>query len=164
MTPSTSFVWKYFKRCAGDNKVKCSLCGNELFWTGGTSNMRNHIRLKHPSEDQTSLNSPTNLSNKQPSMTSFINTSKKLSAPQSGQITIAIPDMIVTDYMPLSVVEGDRFLKLLNIVAPNYKVPCRNTLKARVIKRYDDDKECLIQQISNVSSASMNETVPITTF
>ena len=69
MPPATSFVWKYFKRCADDNKVKCSLCGNELSWTGGTSNMRNHIRLKHPSEDQTSLNSPTNLSNKQPSIT-----------------------------------------------------------------------------------------------
>ena len=155
MPPATSFVWKYFKRCADDNKVKCSLCGNELSWTGGTSNMRNHIRLKHPVEDQTSLNSPTNLSNKQPSMTSFINTSTKLSAPQSEQITIAIADMIVTDYMPLSVVEGDGFLKLLNIVAPNYKVPCRNTLRARVIKRYDDEKECLIQQISNVSSASI---------
>ena len=46
MPPATSFVWKYLKPCADDNKVKCSLCGNELCWTGGTSNMRNHIQLK----------------------------------------------------------------------------------------------------------------------
>ena len=46
MPPATTFVWKYFKRCADDNEVKCSLCGNELSWTGGTSNMRNHIRIK----------------------------------------------------------------------------------------------------------------------
>ena len=43
MPPAISFVWKYFKRCADDNKVKCSLCGNELPWTGGSTNMRNHL-------------------------------------------------------------------------------------------------------------------------
>ena len=109
MLPASSFVWTYFKRCVEDSKVKFSLCGNELSWTGGTSNMRNHIRLKHPSDDQTSLNSPTNLSNKQQSMTSFMDTSKKLSAPQINQITQAIADMIFTDYM-LSILHIKYFL------------------------------------------------------
>ena len=52
-------------------------------------------------------------------------------------ITKAIADMIVTDYVPLSIVEGEGFNRLMNIVAPGYKVPTRKTVRSRIQQRYD---------------------------
>jgi hypothetical protein len=37
--------------------------------------------------------------------------------------------MVVLDYMALKLVEGKGFLNLMSILAPDYKVPSRNTVK-----------------------------------
>jgi hypothetical protein len=37
--------------------------------------------------------------------------------------------MMVLDYMPLKLVEGKGFLNLMSLLAPDYKVPTRNTVK-----------------------------------
>ncbi|VDI03848.1 Hypothetical predicted protein [Mytilus galloprovincialis] len=63
--------------------------------------------------------------------------------------------MVVKDYLPLSFVEGDGFLKLMNIVAPEYKVPTRNTIKSCIAKLYDEQKKRLISEISSAKSASL---------
>ena len=83
--PPKSNAWRNFK-CSVDGKtVKCSLCSTELTYTGGTTNMLNHICLKHLSETKA-----IESSEKQSSMHSFVNSSKKLSNSESEQITQAI--------------------------------------------------------------------------
>ena len=47
MPPPTSKAWNYFKRTANSKTVTCKLCETELTYTGGTTNMLNHLRLKH---------------------------------------------------------------------------------------------------------------------
>ena len=54
MPPPKSNAWKYFKRAADEKTIKCTLCSCVLTYTGGTTNMLNHIRLKHPPENKTS--------------------------------------------------------------------------------------------------------------
>ena len=54
MPPAVSSVWKYFKRTNDGKQVKCSLCSTELTYTGGTSNMLNHVRGRHPTESTSS--------------------------------------------------------------------------------------------------------------
>ena len=45
MSPPTSKVWKFFKQCNDSKTVKCQLCEVELTYTGGTTNMLNHISV-----------------------------------------------------------------------------------------------------------------------
>ena len=45
-------VWKFFKRCNDSKIVKCQLCEVKLTYTGGTTNMLNHIRLKYSVQDE----------------------------------------------------------------------------------------------------------------
>jgi hypothetical protein len=52
-----------------------------------------------------------------------------LSSSQNENITRAIVEMVVLDYMPLKLVEGKGFLNLMSILAPDYKIPSRNTVK-----------------------------------
>jgi hypothetical protein len=50
MPPATFKVWLYFKRTADSKSMKYKLCDTEVTYTGGTSNMLNHLRLKHENE------------------------------------------------------------------------------------------------------------------
>ena len=86
---------------------------------------------------------------KQSSMATFISTPKKqTSATEGEKITQAIVDMIVKDYVPLSIVEGEGFRHLLELLAPDFKIPARNTVRARIVKRYDLDPSCLNNHLS----------------
>jgi hypothetical protein len=97
-----------------------------MTYTGGTSNMLNHLKLQH-SSDISGWFTPE----QQPSVDEFANSprSRKLSSSQNEHITIAIVEMVVLDYMPLKLVEGKGFLNLMSILAPDYKVPSRNIVK-----------------------------------
>jgi hypothetical protein len=52
-------------------------------------------------------------------------------------------------------VEGKGFLKLMFVVAPDYKVPIRNTIKSRIEKIYDDQKPVLVRNLEDVDSISL---------
>ncbi|CAG2202961.1 unnamed protein product [Mytilus edulis] len=105
MPPPKSAVWSYFKRLLNGNTVKCTLCDTELKYCGGTTNMINHIRLKHPAEG------PAESPVKQSSIQSFINSPRKLNSDTKEKITLAIAEMVVKDYLPLSFVEGDESIR-----------------------------------------------------
>ena len=67
MPPPTSKAWNFFKRTANSKTVKCKLCETELTYTGGTTNMLNHLRLKHNTGIE-----HENTPQKQPSMAEFV--------------------------------------------------------------------------------------------
>jgi hypothetical protein len=51
--------------------------------------------------------------------------------------------MVVKDYATLNVVSGEGFNELLNTLVPTYTLPCRNTIRARIISRYQSEKDLL---------------------
>jgi hypothetical protein len=108
MSPPQSKAWSHFKRDVESTIVKCKLCDLEMTYTRGTSNMLNHIKLKH-SSDISGWFTPE----KQPSVAEFPNSprSRKLSSSQNEHITRAIVEMVVLDYMPLKLVEDKGFFK-----------------------------------------------------
>lgn len=61
----------------------------------------------------------------------------------------------VFDYMPLQMVEGKGFKKLMSIVAPNYNIPSRNTIKSRIEKVYEDRKSALLGELDIVDTVAL---------
>ena len=45
---SRSDTWTWFVKCNGRKKAKCNLCGKDLAFHGGTTNLREHLSAKHP--------------------------------------------------------------------------------------------------------------------
>ena len=80
---------------------------------------------------------------------------KKINSNLKEKITTAIAEMVVKDYLPLSLVEGDGFLNLMNIIVPEYKVPTHNSIKSRIGKLFDEQKTRLISEISSAQSVSL---------
>lgn len=57
--------------------------------------------------------------------------------------------------MPLQMVEGKGFKKLMSIVAPNYNIPSRNTIKSRIEKVYEDRKSALLGELDIVDTVAL---------
>lgn len=114
--------------------------------------MLNHIRLKHKEK----FDRPET-PEKQPTLSNFVNSprSRKCSGKETDDITRAIVDMVVFDYMPLQMVEGKGFKKLMSIVAPNYNIPSRNTIKSRIEKVYEDRKSAVLGELDRVDTVAL---------
>lgn len=48
--------------------------------------------------------------------------------------------MICRDSLPYNMVEGVGFKKLMKVVAPLYKVPCRKTITDLIDTKYEEKK------------------------
>ena len=112
MPPPTSKAWNYFKRTTDSITVKCKLCETELTYTGGTTNMLNHLRLKHNTGIE-----HENTPQKQPSMAEFVRSprSRHLSGTKAEEITRAVVNMVVQDYMPPPLGKSDHEVLTFNL-------------------------------------------------
>ena len=52
MANTRSFVWLFMEKVSTD-RVQCKICGQQLGYTSSTSNMRRHIQMKHPEQNDT---------------------------------------------------------------------------------------------------------------
>ncbi|CAG2257472.1 unnamed protein product [Mytilus edulis] len=71
---------------------------------------------------------------------------------------MAITNMIVKDYLPLSIVQGERFLNLMNTVIPDYQVPSRNTIRSRIDNLHDEQKNNLNRELKKLIHGLLRRT------
>ena len=152
-------MWDHFDPDKRDtNKVVCRICNLKLAYNHSTSSMRNHLRFKHVGLGTLGEASGQTVTTKQTAISSFtVPLGRRCDAVRSKRITDLITNMITKDMLPLSFVEGEGFRKLMECVEPEYKVPSRKTVTARVESTYDT-------MASNLKSQLMRaEAVAITT-
>ena len=68
----------------------------------------------------------------------------------SDKITNAILFMICKDLLPISTVEHEGFLALLEVLAPLYKAPSKKTMTKKLESRYDIMKQTFIKDLQDV--------------
>ena len=54
-----SDVWKYFTKTPDKKKAICSICHKELAYSGGTTNLRDHVSSKRPLQYFPASKTPT---------------------------------------------------------------------------------------------------------
>lgn len=147
-----SDVWKHFVK-KGADKVVCNICSAELSYkTSTTGSMINHLRNKHSTTRmQNTKNQPTipnMFSQSQP---------RRCDRNRSEEVTKRIVNLIVKNLLPVSIVETDAFRELVNFSEPEYEMPSRKTIQARINLCYNRKKE----EIKNILSKS--DAVSLTT-
>ena len=147
-----SAVWDYFKK-KGDDKVACTLCQVELKYSSGTSSMSNHLAKKHCIETSQTATS----SKQQSSMEAYVQQGpvRRCDSRRSEEITQKICKMIELDMMPISTVDGDGFIELINFLEPEYDIPCRTTITSRIEKRYKDMARNLKKRLSTADRVAL---------
>lgn len=157
-----SFVWQYFTK-ETDTIAKCKLCGKRVKSCGNTTNASLHINRIHKNHisetienieienttstlkmaEATQINidkderyipksSTSTITSAFKTMNSFLEGGSKHS-----EISDAVLFMICKDNLPLSTVENIGFRKLLNTVAPLYKLPSRKYFTSLLERRYE---------------------------
>nr|CAI5842006.1 unnamed protein product [Callosobruchus analis]CAI5856383.1 unnamed protein product [Callosobruchus analis] len=71
---------------------------------------------------------------------------------KNKQITDAIAELIYRDNLPFSVVEGEGFGKLIKLLAPLYKIPCRKTITDIIDGKYEEKKAIVIKKLQSVTN------------
>lgn len=79
----------------------------------------------------------------------FLNSFKE-GGQKSEKITHAIMYMVCKDNQPLSIVEDKGNVHLMNVVAPNFKIPSLREISRRIFLFYDSMKNMFIDKLKNV--------------
>ena len=138
----------------------CKLCNASVAHGGGTTNLRNHLRLNHSSE-YLSLFPPEEKSNSpkdaaQSRMEDFVSVPKLSAASMRAKmLTEAVADFISKDMRPVSVVDGEGFLNLMHVAEPRYTVPCRKTVMGLIDQKYHVLKERIGNRVAQQSVLSL---------
>jgi len=172
-TGKVAAVWTYFgyRVDATTGKLKrggkpmCKLCKTEISNCGGTTNLWNHLRSIHPTEYR-ELQSNEPSGGVQPSVTMehFVGKVGESSraveklphnSARAKKLTESIAEFIVRDLRPVSTVDGDGFLNLMEVAEPRFVVPCRRTMDTVIDKMYCKTRQSVCQEMDGVSYLCM---------
>ncbi|XP_026525332.1 zinc finger BED domain-containing protein 1-like [Notechis scutatus] len=136
LSQAESHYWTFFGfqgdaygRILDKSKIICKVCGVQLSYSGNTISLRQHLICKHRREYIEVLKVANR--NKGIAGTGEFGTPQP---PVPSQTTQAVADFIVLDLMPMEVVEGEGFGKMLAVLDPNYKSPEAAALAHTVLK------------------------------
>ena len=128
--------------------MQCNICSKELAYSGGTTNLREHLVSKHPLQYQPALKSTCSAGSTltQATLLSFTKATC-CSEAQAKEITERICEMIALDTRPIRMVEGEGFHQLLDFLEPGYTIPSRKQFTAMVEHKHGLGKEKLKLQL-----------------
>ena len=146
--PST--VWDTFTK-KGDEKVECKICKKSLSYKGSnTSGMKRHLASVHKIHDSDKGAGPS----RQAAITGYTKPTVCRES-KANQISSLIGEMIAIDSLPISIVEKDGFVKLMEFLEPAYKISPRKTMTKIIENIYNKKKENLKDTLSTVSDVAL---------
>uniref|UniRef100_A0A3P9KWX4 BED-type domain-containing protein n=1 Tax=Oryzias latipes TaxID=8090 RepID=A0A3P9KWX4_ORYLA len=126
LTPrGKSTVWMYFGLKADErgkpmntDRAVCRLCRKVVISKGNTTNLRSHLRRRHPAEfiEITNLATTRAFAEAVP-----LRPLPAVGPTVSSQVVNAIVNFLITDLQPASVVEGSGFRQLLHTLLPAHR-------------------------------------------
>ena len=129
-----SDVWTWFVKCDGRKKAKCNLCGKELAFHGGTTNLREHLSAKHPLDYKYKRKEDG-------SQKKFDVYTRHCSKACHKVITEKIFGLIIQDMRPVAMVEEQGFRDMMTYLEPGYTIPSRKQFTALIQHKHDLAKE-----------------------
>uniref|UniRef100_A0A673HB45 BED-type domain-containing protein n=1 Tax=Sinocyclocheilus rhinocerous TaxID=307959 RepID=A0A673HB45_9TELE len=121
-----SEVWNYFDQ--NDQHVVCKICQVKLSYHNSTTTMRNHIKFKH----RNVIIDPPNEDRQLP-ITALATAGRQRCTPERAEKTTQLIAKIISrDMLPLSFIDGEGFKEFLQFLEPDYDIPSRKTITARI--------------------------------
>ncbi|KAG6730214.1 hypothetical protein I3842_01G069000 [Carya illinoinensis] len=159
-----SIVWNHFTKVedspVDDAKAKCNYCGKMYAChskRNETSTMQNHLPLcpKNPHKRESS-------DKYQKTLTSEATPEEEVGESDSSMVRnlithkyseeavrSAIVEMVIIDELPFRIVEGQGFKKMVRLLEPQFKVPCRVTVVRDGMKLFASEKTKLKKLLKN---------------
>ena len=137
-------MWKYFGfqkdsngKLLKDNYAICKQCQLAVAHGGGTTNLRNNLRVNHPALYKELCSPSVSSSSKQHTMDRFLHSFRSVGKLSLSSQRAKMSDAIVESIA--RVVDGIGFLNL-PAAESRYVTPCRKTTMAPMGRKYTDLK------------------------
>jgi len=167
-----SEIWSYFSVSVTDEKkAVCHECQENVARGGdktnsfNTSNLRKHLRIRHPDKlreleegekeaSKKKIAAKEQTSSSQATLEECLEWSRPypIDHPVAQKITRFISEMMALDCQPFSVVEDKGFVRLLNHLQPRYQLPGRKYFSSTMIPQMYDSCKKTIQKIIEVQN------------
>ena len=160
-------AWTYFEN-QGEWNI-CLLCKIRVKRFNNTSNMLNHLKLKHPFEYQDMMTAPGE--EKPKHLVTSVSDSSIQSSPAetldrtvtykngSSRKTLLDRDLlllIVQDLQPLSIVEDKGFRQFISDLDPKYQLPCRREIASNLLPTlYEETKSQLFRELCDANAIAL---------
>jgi len=128
-----SEIWDHMEKVREDC-VQCKLCNKEFSYSGSTSTLSRHLHVIHANIVPADPAPSTSSMKKAASVTqpTLVFGSRKFSEARQEKATTLLTKFIVSNVLPLSLVDDEAFMEFVNFLEPGFHVPCRQTLTARL--------------------------------
>lgn len=150
-------MWTHFDRKESGEKVICKTCKIELKYSNNTSNMKDHLRRKHPEllliiSTSSCSNNEEVIAKPQQDVSSkytAISTRKKM-------LDVKFAKMVAVDMQPLRLSEHEGLKEFVNALDSRYELPGRTTLSTKLLpKLYSGYKINLLDILKNVKHVAI---------
>ncbi|CAN0924980.1 Zinc finger BED domain-containing protein RICESLEEPER 2 [Linum grandiflorum] len=163
---TTSIVWQTVMRRYVDENGKhlaeCTICKKSLqadAKKNGTSSLKYHAeRCQQKLDEQLNKKSDSRQQTTLSLSTVGLSASKQWVFNQQA-IQVALAEMIIIDELPFRFVEHYGFIRFMVVCCPEFKIPCRKTIRAECVRIYLHSKE----RMKNFFADSCAGRVSITT-
>jgi hypothetical protein len=172
----TSSCWKFLyfmgsKDLACKKRVFCKLCpegslvqAQGIPYSGSTTNLTNHMQLKHKeafnAEVIAEQNEKKKLDLNQNKLDAYFKPSKaspkwKKSSEKWKAVTKLIAKWFVKDTRPAGMVQDQGFVNLMGILAPEYDVPCQDTITKYIDTLYIEEHTKVLEELSGIDHCAV---------
>jgi hypothetical protein len=146
-----SLVWRYFKIL--DDKsfdAECILCSTIVTRTStSTSNLLHHIQARHDSEFQV-------VNKAMKSKSAALAQRLPLSSDRSFELTRLAADLIISNLLPLSIVESPQLQMIFQEAEPSYVLPKRKYFINNVLNQmYTETRQKVRNELKSASGKSL---------
>jgi hypothetical protein len=148
-----SLVWKYFSNSKDDIfNAECLLCSSVILRKStSTSNLLHHIQAQHNTEYQ-------HFNKAMKTQTRTSDSSRlPLTSDRSVHLTKLIADLIIYNFLPLSIVESPNLQAILQEAEPSYVVPKRKYFTNNVFQEmYDEVRSRVYEELQQAPGNSFH--------
>eukprot|EP00117_Sycon_ciliatum_P039703 scpid48756/ scgid29299/ Zinc finger BED domain-containing protein 4 len=152
-----SFVWEHFSQPV-ESKVICSHCKRSYSYTGGTTNLQNHLRNSHPFvlSKPAASSSVTTEQGTRPILAFGVRQSRTpCNAAEVSQISNLLVDWICLNMRPLGIVGDGGFVRLMSFLKPGFTVPSRTCVAGMIQKRHAKARKELVELLQDAPALAL---------
>jgi len=154
-----SDIWEHMTKTTSKT-VECKLCNKEFAYHGSTSTFSRHLQTAHPlvlnapkpSSSSTSSSTPSTSKTSQPTL---LFGARKFSEARQEKANELLTKFIISNMLPLSLVDDEAFQEFVRFLEPEYKVPCRQTFTARLDSIKTERAKAVKADLASASSVAL---------
>lgn len=151
-----SLMWNFFNRTELGDKVICKSCRIELKYCNNTSNMKDHLRRKHPENLLEFPSTSTSCNTSQENSETRSVVKYAANSTRKKMLDIKFAKMVAVDMQPLRLSEHEGLNEFVNALETKYEMPGRTTLSTRILpKLYSGMKVKLFEILKNVKNLAI---------